>query len=120
MISLAFGCRCLTIQQIGQAPSPRPHCIPAKLQSLWRSAPISRCYENYICYDLDFPLFSLYFRGITVQWVCPANPRKPRARPMSLAVPRRAFELAGVDIIDENGGGPGVRLRKHQRPKQPK
>jgi predicted transcriptional regulator len=23
---------------------------------------------------------------------------------------------AGVDFIDENGGGPGVRLRKRQRP----
>jgi hypothetical protein len=25
---------------------------------------------------------------------------------------RRAFETAGVEFIDENGGGPGVRLRK--------
>ena len=33
---------------------------------------------------------------------------------------RRALELAGVEFIDENGGGSGVRLRKHQRPKQPK
>jgi hypothetical protein len=24
---------------------------------------------------------------------------------------RRALEMAGVDFIDENGGGPGVRLR---------
>ena len=29
---------------------------------------------------------------------------------------RRAFEGAGVEFIDENGGGPGVRLRKrHQK-----
>ena len=29
---------------------------------------------------------------------------------------RRAFEAAGIDFIDENGGGPGVRLRKrHQK-----
>jgi transcriptional regulator with XRE-family HTH domain len=27
-------------------------------------------------------------------------------------VVRRAFEEAGVEFIDENGGGPGVRLRK--------
>ena len=27
---------------------------------------------------------------------------------------RRAFELAGVEFIEENGGGPGVRLRKRQ------
>jgi hypothetical protein len=25
---------------------------------------------------------------------------------------RRALEIAGVEFIDENGGGPGVRLRK--------
>jgi hypothetical protein len=30
------------------------------------------------------------------------------------------FKSAGVEFIDENGGGPGVRLRKHQRLKQPK
>jgi ribosome-binding protein aMBF1 (putative translation factor) len=29
----------------------------------------------------------------------------------NLAV-RRALESAGVEFIDENGGGPGVRLRK--------
>ena len=36
-------------------------------------------------------------------------------RANDLAV-RRALEAAGVEIIDENGGGPGVRLRKrHQK-----
>ena len=28
---------------------------------------------------------------------------------------RRALEAAGVEFIDENGSGPGVRLRKRQR-----
>ena len=28
---------------------------------------------------------------------------------------RRALETAGVEFIDENGGGPGVRLRKRQK-----
>jgi hypothetical protein len=28
---------------------------------------------------------------------------------------RRALEAAGVEFIDENGGGPGVRLRKHRK-----
>lgn len=28
---------------------------------------------------------------------------------------RRALEAAGVEFIDENGGGPGVRLRKRQQ-----
>ena len=36
------------------------------------------------------------------------------------AAVRRALENAGVEFIDENGGGPGVRLRKRQRPKKTK
>ena len=34
------------------------------------------------------------------------------SRHATLAVLRQAFESAGVEFIDENGGGPGVRLRK--------
>jgi transcriptional regulator with XRE-family HTH domain len=30
---------------------------------------------------------------------------------------RAALEAAGVEFIDENGGGPGVRLRKRQQRK---
>ena len=30
---------------------------------------------------------------------------------------RRALEAAGVEFIDENGGGPGVRLRKSGKQK---
>ena len=37
--------------------------------------------------------------------------------PNDLAI-RQAFELAGVEFIDENGGGPGVRLRKRQQKKK--
>jgi hypothetical protein len=33
---------------------------------------------------------------------------------------KRALEAAGVEFIDENGGGPGLRLRKPQRSKQSK
>jgi transcriptional regulator with XRE-family HTH domain len=28
---------------------------------------------------------------------------------------QRALESAGIEFIDENGGGPGVRLRKRQQ-----
>src|SRR6267154_2008423 len=35
-------------------------------------------------------------------------------RRATLDVVRRAFEAAGVEFIDENGGGAGVRLRKAQ------
>ena len=43
----------------------------------------------------------------------------------SLTIPnnsaiRTSLEIAGVEFIDENGGGPGVRLRKRHRAKQPK
>ena len=31
---------------------------------------------------------------------------------------RRALEAAGVEFIDENGGGPGVRIRKPQKQKR--
>jgi hypothetical protein len=33
---------------------------------------------------------------------------------------RRALETAGIEFIDENGGGLGVRLRKRQGSKTPK
>jgi predicted transcriptional regulator len=34
----------------------------------------------------------------------------------TVAALKRALEAAGVEFIDENGGGPGVRLRKrHQK-----
>ena len=33
---------------------------------------------------------------------------------------RRTMEAAGVEFIDENGGGPGVRLKKRTRPKSTK
>jgi predicted transcriptional regulator len=38
-------------------------------------------------------------------------------RRSTVDVIRRAFEAAGVEFIDENGGGPGVRIRKRQRKK---
>jgi len=33
---------------------------------------------------------------------------------------QRALEAAGVEFIQENGGGPGVRLKKRTRPKSTK
>jgi transcriptional regulator with XRE-family HTH domain len=35
-----------------------------------------------------------------------------RPRPATLQVVRLALEKGGVEFIDENGGGAGVRLRK--------
>jgi predicted transcriptional regulator len=36
-------------------------------------------------------------------------------RRATVEVIKRAFEKAGVEFIDANGGGPGVRLRKSDR-----
>ena len=36
-------------------------------------------------------------------------------RPATLVVIEQALTAAGVEFIDEDGGGPGVRLRKHKR-----
>ena len=45
--------------------------------------------------------------------------RRPVSREAVQAI-REALELAGIEFIDENGGGPGVRVRKRQRLKKPK
>ena len=45
--------------------------------------------------------------------------RKPVSSDAAHAI-REALEFAGIEFIDENGGGPGVRLRKRQRVKKPK
>jgi predicted transcriptional regulator len=44
-----------------------------------------------------------------------AGAHEPRRA--TLDVIKRALERAGVEFIDENGGGPGVRLRKRQQKK---
>jgi transcriptional regulator with XRE-family HTH domain len=42
----------------------------------------------------------------------------PRVSDDARAKLKRALEAAGVEFIDENGGGPGVRLRKPQSTKK--
>ena len=39
-------------------------------------------------------------------------------RTATLQVVRQALEKAGVEFIDENGGGPGVRLRRPPKQKR--
>ena len=41
-------------------------------------------------------------------------------RRATLTVLHQAFERAGIEFIDENGGGPGVRIRKRKRTKKSK
>jgi transcriptional regulator with XRE-family HTH domain len=42
-----------------------------------------------------------------------AGANQPRRATMDVVL--RAFETAGIEFIDENGGGVGVRLRKPRR-----
>ena len=44
-----------------------------------------------------------------------AGAHEPRRA--TLNVIKRAFESAGVEFIDQNGGGPGLRLKKRQQKK---
>jgi len=53
--------------------------------------------------------------GIVTVRQLEAGTHEPRRA--TLDVIRRAFEAAGIEFIDENGGGPGVRLRKRQQRK---
>jgi hypothetical protein len=39
---------------------------------------------------------------------------KPAASTDAIAAIRAALEASGVEFIDENGGGAGVRLRKRE------
>ena len=56
--------------------------------------------------------------GIVTVRQIEAGTTEPRRA--TLVVLKQAFDRAGVDFIDENGGGPGVRLRKRQRSKKSK
>jgi len=45
--------------------------------------------------------------------------RRPVSKEATILI-RVAFERAGIEFIQENGGGPGIRLQKRQRGKQVK
>ena len=53
--------------------------------------------------------------GVVTVHQLEAGTSQPRRA--TLQAIRRAFEMAGVEFIDENGGGPGVRLRKRYQKK---
>ncbi len=53
--------------------------------------------------------------GIVTVRQLEAGTHEPRRA--TVDVVRRAFETAGVEFIDENGGGPGVRLRHRSQKK---
>ncbi|MEO6382398.1 MAG: helix-turn-helix domain-containing protein [Nitrobacter sp.] len=53
--------------------------------------------------------------GIGVVTVHQLEAGTSEPRRATIEVIKRAFENAGVEFIDENGGGPGVRLRGKPR-----
>jgi transcriptional regulator with XRE-family HTH domain len=50
--------------------------------------------------------------GATVRTLARIESDQTAARDRTMAAIRAALEAAGVEFIEENGGGPGVRLRK--------
>ena len=58
--------------------------------------------------------------GVGVVTVHQLEAKLSEPRRATLDVIRRTLEAAGVEFIDENGGGPGVRLRKLSTPKKTK
>ena len=58
--------------------------------------------------------------GLGLSTVVDFEKERRQVSPESVGSIRRALVSVGVEFIDENGGGPGVRLRKRQRAKQKK
>jgi predicted transcriptional regulator len=58
--------------------------------------------------------------GLGLSTVVDFEKERRQVAPESIEAIRRALSRAGVEFIDENGGGPGVRLRQRQRAKQSK
>jgi predicted transcriptional regulator len=58
--------------------------------------------------------------GVGIATVRQVEAGATEPRRATLVVLKQAFEKAGVEFIDENGGGAGLRLRKRQRPKKTK
>jgi transcriptional regulator with XRE-family HTH domain len=56
--------------------------------------------------------------GIGIVTVRQVEAGLSRPRRATLEVIKRAMEAAGIEFIDGNGGGPGVRLRQRSRKKK--
>jgi transcriptional regulator with XRE-family HTH domain len=56
--------------------------------------------------------------GVSIMTIHQFEKDGSQPRRATLDVVRRAFEKAGVEFIDENGGGPGLRLRKPTKHKR--
>jgi predicted transcriptional regulator len=56
--------------------------------------------------------------GLGLSTVVDFEKERRQVAPESIETIRRALSRAGVEFIDENGGGPGVRLRKGSHKKR--
>ena len=56
--------------------------------------------------------------GLGLSTVVDFEKERRQVAPESIEAIRRALSRAGVEFIDENGGGSGVRLRNRQGPKR--
>jgi transcriptional regulator with XRE-family HTH domain len=50
--------------------------------------------------------------GVSLSTIAHFERGQRQPAPDNLAALQRAFEAAGVEFLDENGGGAGVRLKK--------
>jgi len=55
--------------------------------------------------------------GLGLSTIVDFEKRRRQVSDDAIKAMRHALERAGVDFIEENGGGPGVRLRKLHRPR---
>lgn len=55
--------------------------------------------------------------GLGLSTIVDFERARRQVSPDAVRTIRKALERAGIEFIDENGGGPGVRLHKRQRPK---
>ena len=53
--------------------------------------------------------------GLGLSTIVDFEKRRRHVPDATIQAMRKALEDAGIHFIDENGGGPGVRLRKRQR-----
>ncbi len=53
--------------------------------------------------------------GLVLSTVVDFEKNRRSVSDQAVSAIKSALERAGIEFIDENGGGPGVRLRKRQR-----
>jgi hypothetical protein len=58
--------------------------------------------------------------GLGLSTIVDFEKKRRRVSAESMLAIRDALVRAGIEFIEENGGGSGVRLRKRQRPKRAK